>query len=238
MISFVLLSVVFISVYSSISVTSNTRIQLLGVFSIVALSLFLMLAFVALTTMYYLLDNFTFFLLYMTDIPGDSVLFAYNTHTFLLNQAYISLNPINVYYFPFLYIFISITILSILFCLAYNTNELSAFLLYCLIILTAGYSMFFTSSLLIFFLAYEMLLVPSFFILYNFAKTRKCVEAAYLMFFWTQFGALFLIFAFLYLFYISNSHSFEVISLIYFSTYELNFLFLCMVCGFGVKLPI
>jgi len=28
-----------------------------------------------------------------------------------------------------------------------------------------------------------MLLVPSFFILYKFAKTRRCVEAAYLMFF-------------------------------------------------------
>jgi NADH:ubiquinone oxidoreductase subunit 4 (subunit M) len=50
-------------------------------------------------------------------------------------------------------------------------------------ILAAGYTMFFTSSLLIFFFSYEMLLIPSFFILYNFAKTRKCVEAAYLMFF-------------------------------------------------------
>ena len=83
-----------------------------------------------------------------------------------------------------------------------------------------------------------MLLIPSFFILYNFAKTRKCVEAAYLMFFWTQFGALFLIFAFLYLFQASGSHSFEIINLTYFSTYELNFLFFCMLCGFGVKLPI
>ena len=183
MISFILLSIIFVSTYLSISTASSTRVQLLGLFSTSALALFLMLAFIALTVMYYLLDNFTSFLAYTTDIPGDSALFVYYTNTFLLNQCYISLNPVSIYYFPFLYIFISITVLSILFCLAYNVNELAAFLFYCLTILTAGDSMFFTSSLLVFFLAYEMLLVPSFFILYNFAKTRKCVEAAYLMFF-------------------------------------------------------
>jgi hypothetical protein len=47
----------------------------------------------------------------------------------------------------------------------------------------SGYILFFTDSIILFFFAYEMLLVPSFFILYNFAKTRRCVEAAYLMFF-------------------------------------------------------
>ena len=176
--------------------------------------------------------------MYFTNTPGEVVLFTSSSSTLLISQLYLSLSPINVYYFPFGYIFVLITILSILFCLAYNTNELAAFLLYCSIILSAGYTLFFTTSLLVFFFAYEMLLIPSFFILYNFAKTRKCVEAAYLMFFWTQFGALFLIFAFLYLFQTAGSHSFEVINLLYFSTYELNFLFFCMIFGFGVKLPI
>jgi formate hydrogenlyase subunit 3/multisubunit Na+/H+ antiporter MnhD subunit len=83
-----------------------------------------------------------------------------------------------------------------------------------------------------------MLLVPSFFIIYNFAKTRRCVEAAYLMFFWTQFGALFLIFGFLYLFFIVGSSSFYNISIYFFSPFEVNFLFLCFLTGFGVKLPI
>jgi len=83
-----------------------------------------------------------------------------------------------------------------------------------------------------------MLLIPSFFILYKFAKTRRCVEAAYLMFFWTQFGALFLIFGFLYLFFILGSSSFTVITQYTFSTFEVNFLFLCFLVGFGVKLPI
>jgi len=83
-----------------------------------------------------------------------------------------------------------------------------------------------------------MLLVPSFFILYKFAKTRRCVEAAYLMFFWTQFGALFLIFGFLYIFLIVGNSNFEVVSYYYFSPLEVNFLFVCFLFGFGVKLPI
>jgi hypothetical protein len=51
------------------------------------------------------------------------------------------------------------------------------------VILLAGYVLFFTDSVILFFFSYETLLIPSFFILYNFAKTRRCVEAAYLMFF-------------------------------------------------------
>jgi NADH:ubiquinone oxidoreductase subunit 4 (subunit M) len=111
-------------------------------------------------------------------------------------------------------------------------------MLYCTLILLAGYIVFFTSSLILFFFAYEMLLIPSFFILYNFAKTRRCVEAAYLMFFWTQFGALFLIFAFLYLFFLTGTSSFDILSGFFFNTYELNFIFFCLLMGFGVKLPI
>jgi len=133
--------------------------------------------------MYYLFDNFSTILLLQTSIPGDIVSIVYQPQALLLDQIALGLHPVAVYYFPFIYIFILITALSVLFCLSYNVNELSTFMLYCLVILCAGYTLFFTSSLLVFFLSYEMLLIPSFFILYNFAKTRKCVEAAYLMFF-------------------------------------------------------
>lgn len=119
----------------------------------------------------------------LTSIPGEQLLIVTQAEDFLLSQTTLGLHPTAVYYFPFIYIFVLITILSILVCLAYNTNELNIFVLYCLLIVVAGYTMFFTPSLMVFFLSYEMLLIPSFFILYNFAKTRKCVEAAYLMFF-------------------------------------------------------
>jgi NADH-quinone oxidoreductase subunit M len=145
---------------------------------------------------------------------------------------------IQVYFYPFIYVFLLVTVLSVVFCLSYNTDELAAFMFYCIIILVAGYALFFTDSLILFFFAYEMLLVPSFFILYKFAKTRRCVEAAYLMFFWTQFGALFLILGLLYLFFTCNSSHFSTISFHYFNPFEVNFLFICVLIGFGVKLPI
>lgn len=136
-----------------------------------------------LTVMYYLFDNYSSFSAITTGIPGEPLFFANTRQAYLLNQVLVTLHPVSVYYFPFIYIFVLITILSVLYCLSYNINEFSTFVFYCLIILLAGYTMFFTSSLLLFFFSYEMLLIPSFYILYNFAKTRKCVEAAYLMFF-------------------------------------------------------
>lgn len=156
---------------------------MLNTFTSLVLSLCLIASFIALTALYYLFDNASYFQLLSTSVSSDITLFLYYSPTFILNQLYLSLNPISVYYFPFGYIFVLITILAILFCLSYNTNELLTFTFYCLVILSAGYSMFFTTSLLTFFMSYEILLVPSFYILYNFAKTRKCVEAAYLMFF-------------------------------------------------------
>ena len=202
------------------------------------LSFFVTTSLIILTLLYYLFDNYSTFTIVSTSVPGELLSISINSNDYLINQAYLHLDLIEVYYFPFIYIFVLITVLSILFCLAYNINELTTFTFYCTVILIAGYTLFFTTSLLFFFLAYEMLLIPSFFILYNFAKTRKCVEAAYLMFFWTQFGALFLIFGFLYLMIVSSSHLFENISATYYSTYELNFIFFCLLFGFGVKLPI
>lgn len=202
------------------------------------LGFFLWFVALSLTSLYYILDLFsTYNILYSGQLL-DTWIFDVYAFDFLINQRSLNLNLISVYYFPFIYIFVIITVLSILFCLAYNINELMTFIFYCTLILVSGYLLFFTDSLILFFLAYELLLVPSFFILYNFAKTRRCVEAAYLMFFWTQFGALFLIFSFLYLFFICGTSTFSTMSVCFFSSFELNFLFICWVIGFGVKLPV
>jgi len=58
------------------------------------------------------------------------------------------------------------------------------------------------------------------------------------MFFWTQFGALFLILGLLYLFFTCNTSQFSTITYFYFNPFEVNFLFVCVLLGFGVKLPI
>lgn len=110
--------------------------------------------------MYYLFDNFSSFDLLHSSVPGETLFFTPISQGFLLDQILSGLHPISVYYFPFIYIFILITVLSILFCLAYNANEFTTFIFFCMVILTAGYSMFFTSSLLVFF---------SLFFLYSFS---------------------------------------------------------------------
>jgi len=214
------------------------RIDLLNVLLKYILGFFIFFSLFSLTVLYYLLDFFSTFQICYFFNDVNICFFDYYSFNYLIKFNALNLNLISVYYFPFIYIFIVITTLSVLFCLSYNINELSSFMFYCTVILMSGYILFFTDSIILFFFAYEMLLVPSFFILYNFAKTRRCVEAAYLMFFWTQFGALFLIFAFLYLFFICNTSLFSVISGFCFSSFELNFLFFCWLVGFGVKLPI
>ena len=138
--------------------------------------------FVTFTTLHYLLDYYQDIINY--SIIGTDLSFLsnyYNSKILEVNTS--SLNLVEVYYYPFIYVFLIVTVLSIVFCLSYNTDELFSFMFYCLTILSSGYVIFFTDSVILFFLAYEMLLVPSFFILYKFAKTRRCVEAAYLMFF-------------------------------------------------------
>ena len=147
------------------------------------LGCFTLFAFFSLTTLYYLLDLNASFVSLQTPLNSSLFVFDFLPQNFLLHTSFIGLHLVDIYTFPFIYIFVVVTLLSILFCLAYNIHELSSFMLYCTLILLAGYIVFFTSSLILFFFAYEMLLIPSFFILYNFAKTRRCVEAAYLMFF-------------------------------------------------------
>lgn len=193
---------------------------------------------VALLTVYYLLDFFTTFTILYNAQSSSIFIFDFICPDYALAVSALHLNLLTVYTFPFLYIFLLITILSILCCLAYNVNEVVVFVFYCTVILLSGYLLFFTDSTILFFLAYEFLLIPSFLLLYNFAKTRRCVEAAYLMFFWTQFGAMFLMCSFIFLFFLCGTSSFSVMGEFYFSSFETTFLFICWLIGFGVKLPI
>lgn len=232
----VLLFIIFIFFYIRIfTLKKINKKNYASVVTLLFLLFILFLFFFSLFFTYFFYFKFeSFFLLFSSNLTLVDSALNFNFFSF----AHFSTNLVFVYYFPFIYIFLIITILSILFCLSYNTNEISTFSFYCVTILIAGFSLFFTDSFVNFFFAYEMLLIPSFFILYKFAKTRRCVEAAYLMFFWTQFGALFLIFSFIYIIFSVESTSFESLSYYQFSNYEVNFLFFCWIIGFGVKLPI
>nr|YP_011027857.1 NADH dehydrogenase subunit 4 [Euplotes cristatus]UPM52067.1 NADH dehydrogenase subunit 4 [Euplotes cristatus] len=142
------------------------------------------------------------------------------------------------YLWPFVYIYIFITLVTLIYCFSYNYAELLSFQLYIIFIFLMGGSLFFVNSLALFFFAYEAFLIPSFLILYNFAKTRKAVEAAFLMFFWTQLGAVFLIFNFQYVFFVSGVAGFNELGFTSFTSLEFSFLFWTLLVGFGVKFPV
>lgn len=183
---------VFFNITITISLFFLLRIYLLNFigqsskFSILSrlfVSLVIFMFFYLFTMLNYLLDYYSELVYFNNSTLNDVSLISSLSISKLININSISLNLIQVYYYPFIYVFLLVTILSIIFCLTYNYDELFSFMFYCQIILVAGCVLFFTDSIILFFLAYEMLLIPSFFILYKFAKTRRCVEAAYLMFF-------------------------------------------------------
>lgn len=58
------------------------------------------------------------------------------------------------------------------------------------------------------------------------------------MFFWTQMGAMILIFAFQYIYILTNSTSFYVVESFVWSASDSRFLFWSFLLGFGVKFPI
>ena len=160
----------------------SSRTTFITNFSRLFLSSIIFFFFITFTSMNYLLDYYQDMIFISSTLSDLSLLSIFTFNKFLSVNA-VGLNMVQVYTYPFIYVFLLVTVLSIVFCLTYNIDELFSFMFYCQVILLAGYILFFTDSLILFFLAYEMLLVPSFFILYKFAKTRRCVEAAYLMFF-------------------------------------------------------
>ena len=174
------MGVIFLLRLNTLNFTARTSFvtQLGRVF----LSTVLFLFFTAFTLMNYLLDYYQEVALLSSNLSNVSVLTLFAVSKTFSVQA-LGLNLVQVYCYPFIYVFLLVTVLSIVFCLTYNVDELFSFMFYCQVILLSGYVLFFTDSLILFFFAYEMLLVPSFFILYKFAKSRRCVEAAYLMFF-------------------------------------------------------
>ena len=91
-----------------------------------------------LSTINYLLD------FYQEVIYLDNNLFTLGFQK-LVSVNGMSLNLLDVYLYPFIYVFLLVTVLSIVYCLSYNKDELVTFMFYCKVILVAGYFLFFTA---------------------------------------------------------------------------------------------
>ena len=129
---------------------SFTRLNIFLVINRLFLSFLIFYLFVTLTTLNYLLD-YNHDYLYVSNSNSNIVFFSLFTYDkfFILNS--LNLNLYQTYYYPFIYIFLLITLLSIIFCLSYNIDEFMIFMFYTQVILLAGYVLFFTNSLILFF---------------------------------------------------------------------------------------
>jgi len=165
-----------------------------------------------------------------------TTIYINNTITYTFNLNFIF--NYYTYIFPIFFSFIFITTISFYTCLAFNKNEINTFITYLFILLISGLCLFLTNSLFLFFIFYEILLIPSFLLLYKYAKTRKAIEAAYLMFFWTQFGAFFFILLIFFFSFFYNTTTFTNLNLISLTIFEQNFILLLLLLTFGVKWPI
>ena len=136
------------------------------------------------------------------------------------------------------YSFVLITFISLIFTIIFFNYNIHHYITFVLIIYISTYVLLFTNNLIIFLISYELLLFPTFYILYKFAKTQRCVEAAYIMLLWTQFGALLLIFTNIFIMLNYNAYHFTSLFDINLTSYERKILFIILIISFGVKMPI
>ena len=129
---------------------SVNQLSIIATSSRLFLSSLLFLFFITFTSLHYLLDYYQDILMFSSTDSCMSVLSTYYNSKIIDVNA-VSLNLIQVYYYPFIYVFLIVTVLSVVFCLSYNTDELFSFMFYCLVILAAGYVIFFTDSIILFF---------------------------------------------------------------------------------------
>ena len=90
--------------------------------------------FVAFTSMNYLLDYYQELLMISSSTCDVSTLSLFTLSKIISSQP-LALNLVQVYTYPFIYVFLLVTVLSIVFCLTYNVDELFAFMFYCQTIL-------------------------------------------------------------------------------------------------------
>lgn len=101
------------------------------------LNFFIFFAFWSLYSIFLLFDFFSTFTWYSSSLGSSIDFLDYYFVDFGVSTTPLSLHLISIYYFPFVYIFVVVTTLSVLFCMTYNANELVSFMFYILIILVS-----------------------------------------------------------------------------------------------------
>src|SRR6056300_1312360 len=130
------------------SLSLVSKLNLYSVLNKFFLSFILYLFFVMFLSLNLLLNYYQDLCLVNFDLLDSLNTYIFSiTHQNFFNINSVSLNLVQVYYYPFIYVFILVTLLSVIFCLSYNKDEFMTFIFYCKLILASGYILFFTDSI-------------------------------------------------------------------------------------------
>lgn len=92
-------------------------------------------------------------------------------------------------------------------------------------------------DLLLFYIAFEATLLPMFFIVGIWGSRSRRINAAYQLFLYTLFGSVFMLIGILYIWYITGTTDYEILSRTAFTSTDQILLWLAFFLSFSVKIP-
>lgn len=117
-------------------------------------------------------------------------------------------------------------------------HNIKSYMIALLVLESLLIAMFLVLDLLLFYVFFESVLIPLFLIIGIWGASADRVRASFLLFLYTLFGSLFMLLAFLVIFYHVGSSDFEVISLADISFESQRWLWLAIFMSLAIKTPL
>lgn len=95
-----------------------------------------------------------------------------------------------------------------------------------------------TNNILIMFISFELIFLPTMYFVYKLGYSNKIDKANSILFYWTLCGSFSILCVLGYIFYTYNTLNFIILQEVKFSTLESRLIFLIILLGFGVKIPL
>lgn len=118
------------------------------------------------------------------------------------------------------------------------THNIKSFMIAFLVLESLLIAVFVVLDLLLFYVFFESVLIPLFLIVGIWGASADRVRASFLLFLYTLFGSLFMLLAFLVIFYHVGSTDFEVLSLADISFEQQKWLWLAIFMSLAIKTPL
>lgn len=115
-----------------------------------------------------------------------------------------------------------------------NINNISIFYFFNIFVVI----MVSTNNILIMFISFELIFLPTMYFVYKLGYSNKIDKANSILFYWTLCGSFSILCVLAYIYYIHNTLNFVILQEVKFSNFESRVIFLVILLGFGVKIPL